>query len=92
MKKSIKIILIIVLSTILMFITFGVIDYYRAASGKKPIFIYYKYSAFNEVIESHVYYGVGYMVIRCDKDGARYYSFQIGNKSKYICYEEEIEN
>ncbi len=90
MKKGIKIILILVASIIVMFITFGVIDYYRAASGKKPIFIYYKYSVYNEVIETEVYYGVGYTVLKCEKKGAQYYNFQIGNKSKYICFEEEI--
>lgn len=96
-RKRMKIILIIVTLIISVLIIFGIIDCYRAASRKEPIFIYHKtdYSVFHVIVdkdelesldsdeEGIYFYGLGYMVIKCSKiNESPYYIFQLGHTLK----------
>lgn len=90
MKKKNKIILItsiVIVSTVVLFTIFGVVDYNRALNGKNPIFIYHttKVKSFEDSIESIDYYGIGYRVSICDNK-TNNYTFQLGDKLKKPCF------
>ncbi len=95
LKTSIIALIIIVLIVVLCTI-FGIVDYFRATNGKKPIFIYRTVLSFDVEIarfenaslpkkEGATYYGIGYTVSICDIN-ARKYVFQLGNKKVKPCY------
>lgn len=83
---------IIIVSIVALFTIFGMVDYFRAKNGKRPIFIYHKVNVFNVDVgmegfestalpnkEGITYYGVGYTVAVCDTSTQKY-TFQLGNK------------
>lgn len=92
------IILIVIVSSLILCTIFGVVDYFRATSGKKPIFIYHTINVqsfdvaiaeFEDTIftrgYSATYYGIGYTVSICDSHTGKY-TFQLGDKQKEPCY------
>jgi hypothetical protein len=77
---------------------FGTIDYFRATSGKKPIFIYHtvnvsafdvSVAGFEDIVlpgkDGATYYGMGYTVSICDSNTGKYI-FQLGDKKTEPCY------
>lgn len=69
MKKTIKIILIIIASIVLLGTIFGTVDYIRAINGKKPIFIYRNGNIYKESnLTITEYYGLGYKIIICKEN------------------------
>jgi len=68
MKKTIKIILIAIISIILLCVILGIVDYIRANNGKKPIFILISADVYSESrLIAIEYYGLGYKIVICDK-------------------------
>lgn len=102
-KKKFVIITLIILVicivvSLLLFVMFGTIDYFRALKGRKPIFTYNTISATNFDIEMAgfekaalnakediTYYGIGYIVSTCDSTTNKY-SFKLGDKKSKECY------
>ncbi len=94
--KILFIVPIIIVSIVALCTIFGVVDYFRAKSGKKPIFIYHTVSYFDVEIarfedaslpskEGATYYGIGYTVSTCDSNTKKY-TFQLGDKKTEPCY------
>ncbi len=96
-KKFLLIILITIASIVILVTIFGLIDYFRAKSGKKPIFIYHTSNityydvqvAGTEDMTSlnktgAVYYGLGYNVLICDND-SKNYEFKLDGKENKQC-------
>lgn len=96
-RKFIIIILIVMASIVILVTMFGVIDYFRAKSGKKPIFIYHRsiVTSIDVLVAgsedtalpnktSAVYYGIGYNVSICDNESGNY-KFQLGYKKNEPC-------
>ncbi len=90
--------LIIIVSIVALFTIFGIVDYFRVKSGKKPIFIYNTVNipAFEVGVagledialpskEGATYYGIGYTVSTCDSNVGKY-TFQLGDKKIKPCY------
>ena len=89
---------IIIVSIVVLCTIFGIVDYFRATSGKKPIFIYHttnvstfdvEMAGFENVAlpsrDGATYYGIGYTVSICDIN-TRKYTFQLGDKKAEPCY------
>lgn len=96
-RKFIFIILIVMASIVILGTIFGFVDYFRAKSGKKPIFIYHatnvsyfdvQVAGFEDTASlnktSAVYYGVGYNVSICDNETGDY-NFKLGYKKNEPC-------
>ena len=96
--KTSLIILIIIGSIAVLCTIFGTVDYYRATSSKKPIFIYrtinvqsfnVEIAGFEDTVlpgkENTTYYGIGYTVSTCDNNTGNYI-FQLGDKKTEPCY------
>lgn len=96
-KKIILIILIVIASIVILGTIFGIVDYFRARSGKKPIFIYHtvNVTSFDVMVEgfedtassnikSAEYYGIGYKITTCDIE-TKNYTFHLGHKQKNRC-------
>ncbi len=92
------IVLIIIVSIVALCTIFGIVDYFRTKSGKKPIFIYHtvNVSTFDVQMagledialpskEGATYYGMGYTVSTCDNNAGKY-TFQLGYKKTEPCY------
>ena len=97
-KKFIMIIFLIVLIPLIFCSVFGIVDYFRVASGKKPIFIYHtvnnasydvEVAGLDDVTlpskEGATYYGIGYTVSNCDSSAGKY-TFHLGHKKAKSCY------
>ena len=89
---------IIIVSIVVLCTIFGTIDYFRATSGEKPIFIYHTVNnaSYDVAIagleditlpskEGATYYGIGYTVSNCDSNVGKY-TFQLGDKKTEPCY------
>lgn len=96
--KILFIVSIIIVSIVALCTIFGVVDYFRATSGKKPIFIYNTVNAstfdvsvagLEDIVlpskEGATYYGIGYTVSICDSNTGKY-TFQLGHKKTEPCY------
>ena len=96
-RKFIFIILIVMASIVILGTIFGIVDYFRAKSGKKPIFIYHTANITNYDVQmagfedtaspnktSAVYYGVGYNVSICDTESGDY-NFKLGHEKNEQC-------
>jgi hypothetical protein len=96
--KILIIVSIIIVSIVVLCTIFGIVDCFRAKSGKKPIFIYHTVndSYFDvEIVgfedaalpskEGATYYGIGYAVSICDISTGKY-TFQLGDKKTESCY------
>lgn len=60
--------LIMIVFLILVLVIFGVVDYTRAKNDKKPIFVFkVKDVVVKEDFIAKEYYGLGYMIVICDK-------------------------
>ena len=87
-RKKIAFTTIIVMASIVILGTiFGIVDYFRSVSGKKPIFIYRVVNVSNIDINKNgvEYYGIGYKVSICDSE-TKDYTFQLGHKKKTSCF------
>lgn len=97
-KKMFLFIGIILLSLVVLISIFGLIDYFRAESGKKPIFSFHTINVTffdvdvrNESVpkpykEGTTYYGIGYNVSICDNE-TKEYLFNLGYKEKRTCHD-----
>ncbi len=97
-RKFLLIILIIIATAVVLVTVFGLIDYFRAKNGKRPIFIYntvnvtsfdVQMAGFEDVAspsrEGAEYYGLGYKVSICDKNTDKYV-FSFGHEHINQCY------
>ena len=97
-RKFLLIILIIIATVVVLVTTFGLIDYFRAKNGKRPIFIYHTVGVTSMDVqtagledvaspnrEGAEYYGIGYKVSICDTKTGKYV-FSFGHDNINQCY------